>query len=158
MAIQIIAFAALTLAVAVLMEGVAWALHRYGMHGALWFLHEDHHRPKKKGFQKNDLFAVFFSAAAVSIFLLGRITGLWVITSVAIGVMLYGLGDFLFHDVMFHKRIPGFRIPARTPYLRRIINAHKVHHQNSGKSRGISFGFLYAPPHYNTPEVESAGG
>jgi beta-carotene 3-hydroxylase len=157
-AIQIIAFAALTLAVAVLMEGVAWALHRHGMHGALWFLHEDHHRPRKKGLQKNDLFAVFFSAVAISIFLLGRITGLWVFTSVAIGVTLYGLGYFLFHDVMFHKRIPGFRIPARTPYFKRIINAHKVHHQNSGKNRGISFGFLYAPPRYNTPEVESAGG
>lgn len=73
MVIQIVAFAVLTLAVAVLMEGVTWALHKYGMHDALWVLHEDHH-------------------------------------------------------------------------------------QNSGKSRGISFGFLYAPPRYNTLEVESAGG
>ena len=158
MALTIIAFAALTLAVAVLMEVVAWSLHKYGMHGALWILHEDHHHPRKKGFQKNDLFAVFFSAIAISIFLLGRITGLWVFTSVAIGVTLYGLGYFLFHDVMFHKRIPGFRIPARTPYFKRIINAHKVHHQNSGKSRGVSFGFLYAPPRYNAPETESAAG
>ena len=26
-----------------LMEGVAWAAHKYIMHGFLWHLHEDHH-------------------------------------------------------------------------------------------------------------------
>ena len=39
------------------MEGVAWLTHRYIMHGLFWFLHEDHHVPKKeKVLEKNDYF------------------------------------------------------------------------------------------------------
>ena len=33
----------------VLMEGAAWAAHKYLMHGYLWFLHADHHT-KEPGF------------------------------------------------------------------------------------------------------------
>ena len=29
----------------VFMEFVAWATHKYVMHGFLWYLHEDHHVP-----------------------------------------------------------------------------------------------------------------
>jgi beta-carotene 3-hydroxylase len=43
------------------MEGVAWFLHKYVMHGFGWYLHEDHHRASKGKFEKNDLFGLFFS-------------------------------------------------------------------------------------------------
>jgi len=144
----IIGHGAVVLFVAVFMEGVAWFTHRYVMHGFLWVLHEDHHHPRGGGFQKNDLFAVFFSGVAVLLFLVGALTRDLTVTAVAIGVTLYGVGYMLFHDVMFHRRIPGIRIRATTPYLKRIVRAHTVHHQNSGKEGGIAFGFLYAPPRY----------
>ena len=43
-----------------LMEPIAWFIHKYLMHGPLWFIHQDHHNidPQKK-FQLNDFFAFF---------------------------------------------------------------------------------------------------
>ena len=32
-----------------LMEGVAWATHKYVMHGFLWHLHSDHHKKDHYG-------------------------------------------------------------------------------------------------------------
>ena len=139
---------AIVLAVACIMEFVAWWMHRYVMHGFLWVLHEDHHKPRRRGFQKNDLFALFFSGIAVSLFAAGDITGVFPLTSMAIGVTLYGIGYVLFHDIMFHRRLKGIRLRASTPYLKRIVNAHATHHQKSGRTKGTAFGFLYAPPRY----------
>ena len=37
------------------MEFVAWAVHKYIMHGFLWSLHKDHHVVNQENiFQKND--------------------------------------------------------------------------------------------------------
>ena len=73
------------------------------------------------------------------------------VISAGLGIALYGLGYFLFHDIMFHKRIPGVRIPVRGSYLRRIVHAHKVHHQTSNKKEGgTAFGFLYAGQQYDS--------
>jgi beta-carotene 3-hydroxylase len=57
------------------MEGVAWALHRYVMHGFLWVLHESHHRPRKSWFEMNDLFGFFFTAVSIGLFLAGTQNG-----------------------------------------------------------------------------------
>jgi beta-carotene 3-hydroxylase len=65
--------------------------------------------------------------------------------SAGFGIALYGVGYFMFHDVMFHRRVPGLRLRARGRYLQRIVYAHRVHHQNSEKQGGVAFGFLYAP-------------
>jgi len=145
---NIVLNAAIVIFFACFMEYVAWLMHRYVMHGFLWVLHEDHHRPRSRGFQKNDLFALFFSGIAVSLFLVGDLTGVFYFTSTAIGVTLYGIGYVLFHDIMFHRRVKGIRIKAGSPYLKRIVHAHSVHHQNSGRTKGIAFGFLYAPAKY----------
>lgn len=146
---KILAAVPLALSVAVLMEGVAWATHKYVMHKFLWALHEDHHRPRGLGFQKNDLFAVFFALWAIGIFAWGRLAHSWPLHALGAGVTLYGLGYFLFHDVMFHKRIRWLRLRAGSPYLRRIVHAHAVHHQNSGQHGGTTFGFLYASARYD---------
>ena len=140
-------------ALAVFMEGMAWFTHKYIMHGFLWGLHEDHHHPRSRGFQKNDLFAVFFSLIAIGFFLAGNLLESLPLTSAAIGITLYGIGYVLFHDIMFHKRVKGIRLPARTPYLKRIVHAHSVHHQTSGRAGGTAFGFLYAPPRYRPDAV-----
>ena len=47
----------ITLGAFIFMEFVAWFTHKYVMHGFLWFLHKDHHQPKKNQvFEKNDAF------------------------------------------------------------------------------------------------------
>ena len=66
-------------------------------------------------------------------------------------IALYGLGYMLFHDIMFHRRIRGVRIRAQSSYMKRIVRAHKVHHQTSNKKEGgTAFGFLYAGREYDT--------
>lgn len=150
MAFDIIINAIIIIFFACFMEFVAWFTHRHVMHGFLWVLHEDHHRPRGHGFQKNDLFAIFFSGIAISLFLAGDISGIFYFTSIAIGVTLYGIGYVLFHDIMFHRRIKGIRLRANTSYLRRIVNAHRFHHQKSTRTEGQAFGFLYAPARYKT--------
>jgi beta-carotene 3-hydroxylase len=146
------------LALAAFMEVVAWWTHKHVMHGFLWVLHEDHHRPRGRGLQKNDLFAVFFSLLSFVLIYNGLRLGLgrsgparwWMLlASAGFGVALYGVGYVLFHDIMFHRRIRGLRIPARHPYLQRIIRAHRVHHQAGGKENSVSFGFLYAGREYD---------
>jgi beta-carotene 3-hydroxylase len=127
------------------MEWVAWATHKYVMHGFLWVLHEDHHRPQHRGWQKNDLFSLFFSVISCLLIINGLRFHTWPVASVGLAMALYGVGYVLFHDVMFHRRIPGLRIKPRGRYLQRIVRAHKLHHQKSNqKENGVAFGFLYA--------------
>ncbi len=134
--------------VAVAMEAVAWFLHKYVMHGFLWVLHEDHHHPKRRGLEKNDAYALFFSLLSMALIAGGVLTDTGLPIAIALGMTLYGVGYLLFHDVMFHRRIPGLRIRPRTAYLRRIYRAHSAHHRRSDPEDGIAFGFLYASPKY----------
>jgi beta-carotene 3-hydroxylase len=137
-------------AFALYMEWVAWFTHKYVMHGFLWSLHEDHHRPTDRGWQKNDWFAVFFASVSMLVIVAGALRRVGAVTWAGLGIALYGLGYMLFHDIMFHRRIPGLRIRARGAYMRRIVRAHKVHHQKSGqKEGGTAFGFLYAGREYD---------
>jgi beta-carotene 3-hydroxylase len=131
------------LLVFVFMEGVAWFLHKFVMHGFGWVIHKDHHYPRKGRFEKNDLFAVFFSLISFLFVLTGIITGFSLNLVVGIGIILYGIGYFLVHDVFFHRRIKISYKP-RNKYVKRILNAHGVHHAKSTPTTGINFGFLYA--------------
>ena len=47
------------------MEWVAWAMHRYLMHGPLWFIHRSHHEPQDGWFELNDTFGLFFSSLSM---------------------------------------------------------------------------------------------
>ncbi len=127
-----------------LMEPVAYVSHRYLMHGPLWCLHESHHRPRQRTFEKNDLFAVFFSVPSMILIYLGTSVypaALWA----GLGVAGYGLCYLLFHDVLVHRRIDhGYRPASR--YLRRIVHAHRLHHASSARRGAVSYGFLVAPP------------
>jgi beta-carotene 3-hydroxylase len=127
----------------VLMEGVAWFLHKYFMHRMGWFLHEDHHRFTGKRFQKNDLFGLVFGIASFLLILTGMLAGFDVRLAIGIGIMLYGAGYFLVHDIFFHRRIRiGYR--PKSTYMKRVLDAHAVHHQKSTAHTGVNFGFLYA--------------
>jgi len=127
----------------VAMEGVAWFLHRYVMHGFGWYLREDHHRPTGRRFQKNDVFGLFFGIVSFIFILTGVSSGFDVRFVIGIGIMLYGVGYFLVHDIFFHRRIRiGYR--PKGGYMKRVLRAHGIHHQISTARTGVNFGFLYA--------------
>jgi beta-carotene 3-hydroxylase len=145
--IQISSYIILLIITFVIMEGVAWFLHKYVMHGFGWFLHEDHHRSSKGRFEKNDLFGLFFSILSFSLILTGSLHGFDFKFPIGIGVMFYGMGYFLVHDIFFHKRIK-LKYKPESNYVKRILHAHSIHHQKSKPHSGICFGFLYASKKY----------
>ena len=130
MIIELLLYTLVILVIFVFMEGVAWFLHKYVMHGFGWFLHKDHHHPRKGRFEKNDSFGLFFSLISFLFILTGILSGLDLKLAVGIGIMLYGLGYFLVHDVFFHKRLK-INYRPKSSYLERILNAHGVHHAKS---------------------------
>lgn len=136
----------LFLATVLFMEGVAYVAHRWVMHGPGWFLHESHHRLRTGLFELNDLYALIFAIPSI-ILLLGGVQlgwGDWA-TWVGAGIAAYGAIYFGFHDVIVHQRI-AHRYVARSAYMKRIVQAHRLHHATTGKYGSVSFGFLWAPP------------
>lgn len=128
----------------VLMEIAVTLFHRYVMHGVGWGWHASHHAEHATGgWEKNDWYAVVFSAAALLLFIVGGSNrAVWWI---ALGITAYGLLYGLLHDVIAHQRF-GLRWQPRSAYLRRLVSAHRMHHAMKTREGGVSFGFLYAPP------------
>lgn len=128
------------------MEGVAYAAHRWVMHGPGWFLHESHHRERTGPFEANDLYAAIFAVPSF-LLLLGGVHlgwGDWAVW-VGAGIAAYGAIYFGFHDVIVHKRLAHRYVP-KSRYMKRIVQAHRLHHATEGKHGSVSFGFLWAPP------------
>ena len=128
-----------------MMEGVAYVAHRWVMHGPGWFLHRSHHRPRKGAFEANDLYAFIFALPSI-LLLLGGVDlgwGAWAIW-VGAGIAAYGAIYFGFHDMIVHERL-GRRYRARSAYMKRIIQAHRLHHTTEERLGSVSFGFLWAP-------------
>ena len=128
------------------MEGVAYVAHRWVMHGPGWFLHESHHRAREGNWELNDLYAAIFAIPSVAL-ILGGVQlgwGAWA-TWVGAGIAAYGAIYFGFHDVIVHKRI-SHRYIARSAYMKRIVQAHRLHHAVETKHGTVSFGFLWARP------------
>jgi len=135
----------LFLAVFFAMEGVAWFLHKYVMHGFLWVLHKSHHEPRKGFWELNDAFGLFFAAISIALFAWSVQLGgpLWALF-VALGVTAYGVVYFLAHDVLVHHRVRIAGLNPRKGYLRRLYQAHRLHHAVDGKAGCVSFGFVFA--------------
>ncbi|WP_245514901.1 sterol desaturase family protein [Jiella endophytica] len=141
---EFLGLAAIAVGVFLLMEGVAWAAHKYIMHGFGWGWHRSHHEETEGVFEKNDLYAVVFSVLAIALFVVGS-NGHPVVFAVAVGITLYGVFYFVVHDGLVHQRWPFRAIPHRG-YAKRLVQAHRLHHAVEGKEGCVSFGFLYAPP------------
>jgi beta-carotene 3-hydroxylase len=127
------------------MEAFAYVVHRWVMHGPGWFLHESHHRVRHGRFEKNDWYAVIFAVPSI-VLLLGGVQlgwGDWA-TWVGAGIAAYGAIYFGFHDIIVHNRIATRYLP-RSSYMKRIVQAHRLHHVVETKDGSVSFGFLYAP-------------
>ena len=134
------------LATVAFMEGFAYVMHRWVMHGPGWFLHKSHHRPRTGRFELNDLYGVIFAVPSI-ILIYGGVQAGWGdwATAVGVGIATYGAIYFGFHDVIVHKRVGHTYVP-RSTYMKRIVQAHRLHHALESKQHGISFGFIIAPP------------
>lgn len=134
----------IVVATVAVMEFVAWWSHKYIMHGWGWAWHESHHVPHEGGLEKNDLFAVVGSVTAITLFALSLWLGdllFWIAT----GVTVYGALYFMAHDGLVHHRWP-FKYVPRSGYLKRVYQAHRLHHAVKGRDGCVSFGFIWAPP------------
>ena len=125
------------------MEAVAWLAHKYIMHGFGWGWHRSHHEPRQGWFEKNDLFAVVFACMAIILIALGN-AGWDPLQWIGAGMTAYGALYFIAHDGLVHRRWP-FKYVPRHGYLKRLYQAHLMHHAVDGKDGCVSFGFLYAP-------------
>lgn len=137
------------------MELVAWATHKYVMHGFLWTLHRDHHVKTPGWFERNDAFFLIFAVPSMLCIMLGTLYGAPVAVSIGAGIALYGLAYFLVHEVFIHQRFKWLR-NIDHPYFRAIRRAHKMHHKHLSKERGESFGMLLVHPRYLRQEREAA--
>ncbi|MBC7985502.1 MAG: sterol desaturase family protein [Sphingomonadaceae bacterium] len=136
---------ALFLATILAMEGVAYAAHRWVMHGPGWFLHASHHRPRAGNWELNDLYAAIFAIPSIVLLLGGVQLGWWPgFTRIGAGIAAYGAIYFGFHDLIVHRRLPH-RYVARWRYMKRIVQAHRIHHAVETKDGAVSYGFLWAP-------------
>lgn len=122
----------------VVMEPVAYLLHRFVMHriGMVW--HRSHHRPRQGTFERNDLFPVVLCALTVAAMVVGLVASAfgWLLWS-AIGVTAYGMAYLFVHDLYIHRRVERFTW-TWTP-LERVREAHRIHHLFSGEPYGFLF-------------------
>jgi beta-carotene 3-hydroxylase len=134
----------LLIATVIAMEAVAYAVHRWIMHGPGWFLHKSHHAPSGR-FEANDFYGLIFAVPSVLLIYGGLNLGwsAWT-TWVGAGIAAYGVIYFGFHDVIVHRRI-GHRFVPRSIYLKRIVQAHRLHHAVESREGAVSFGFIWAP-------------
>lgn len=138
----------LMLATLVFMEGFAWFTHKYIMHGIMWRWHESHHAPHKHWWERNDWFGIIFGITATALIVLGsEVASLRFLMWIGFGISLYGVAYFVFHDVIVHRRIKT-KYQPRSPYMKRIMKAHYIHHQVHEREGAEAFGFLYAPKKY----------
>jgi beta-carotene 3-hydroxylase len=71
-------------------------------------------------------------------------SGHWPLQWIGAGMTLYGALYFFVHDGLVHQRWPWRWVP-RSGYLKRLYQAHRLHHAVHGREGCVSFGFLWAP-------------
>jgi beta-carotene 3-hydroxylase len=129
------------------MEWIAWASHKYIMHGFGWGWHRDHHEPHDNALEKNDLYGIVGAVTSISMFAIGSpmvmgTAAWWPGTWIGLGVLFYGIVYTLVHDGLVHQRY--FKFVPKSGYAKRLVQAHKLHHATVGKEGGVSFGFVLA--------------
>lgn len=129
-----------------IMEGLAWALHKYVMHGWLWFLHQDHHVLTGRWYQKNDIFVLVFALPSFLMIYYGSQIGVTLLMGIGYGVMIYGIIYGVVHEVIIHRRWHFFR--GRGWYFKALILAHREHHKQNHRLGATNFGMLWVSGHY----------
>lgn len=132
----------------IIMEGATWVIHKYVMHGFLWFLHKDHHdHSSEYTLEKNDYFFVIFALPTIALMYYGSLQGFNYVFFIGLGIMMYGMAYFFVHDIFIHQRLKIFS-KTTNPYFLALRRAHKQHHKHINKEEGECFGFLYVPFKY----------
>lgn len=140
-------FIAIILSSFFIMEGVTWLTHRFVMHGFLWWLHKDHHKPNGNSFEKNDAFFLIFAVPAWLCIMLGLQNKIYWMAAIGFGITLYGVAYFVVHEIIIHQRFRWFS-RSNNSYVRTIRRAHKMHHKHREKQDGESFGMLLVGKKY----------
>jgi beta-carotene 3-hydroxylase len=136
-------------------ELAAWAMHKYVMHGPLWFLHYDHHNKKKGFFEKNDTFFLIFAIPSWLCIMFGSLNNNMIMWSIGIGIAIYGVVYAIVHEIFIHQRIKWLRT-TNVLYFKALRRAHKMHHKHLGKEDGESFGMIIIGWKYIREELELA--
>jgi beta-carotene 3-hydroxylase len=108
---SVLAACAIVIATVLAMEWVAWASHKYIMHGWGWGWHRDHHEPHDNcPSRKNDQYAIVGAAMSISMFAIGSpidpganaawAPGTWI----GLGILFYGIIYTAVHDGLVHQR------------------------------------------------------
>jgi beta-carotene 3-hydroxylase len=129
------------------MEFMAWATHKFLMHGGMWYFHRDHHQEERVFFEKNDVFFLIYALPSWLCIMLGMIYNHYLPVWIGYGIALYGFAYFLIHDVYIHRRFKWLR-DIDHPYFMAIRKAHKIHHKYRDKEDGECFGMLIVPKKY----------
>jgi beta-carotene 3-hydroxylase len=127
------------------MEALSWFIHKYLFHGPLWFIHKTHHQARHGWFELNDVFSIGFAVLSLWLMWQGRNTfnaGFFI----GLGITVYGLIYFIFHDWFIHNRFKAFK--TTNSYLLSIRRAHKIHHKSTEKLPSEEFGLLVASKKY----------
>ncbi len=127
------------------MEALSWFIHKYLFHGPLWFIHKTHHQQRHGWFELNDIFSIGFAVLSLWLMWHGRNTynaGFFI----GLGITIYGLIYFIFHDWFIHNRFKAFK--TTNSYLLSIRRAHKIHHKSTEKLPSEEFGLLVASKKY----------
>ncbi|WDF56568.1 sterol desaturase family protein [Mucilaginibacter sp. KACC 22063] len=121
------------------MEAMSWGMHKYLFHGPLWFIHKTHHQQRHGWFELNDIFSILFAVISLWLMWVGHFNldyRLWI----GLGISLYGIIYFIFHDWFIHNRFKAFK--SNNAYLQKIRRAHKMHHKSTEKWPSEEFGLL----------------
>jgi beta-carotene 3-hydroxylase len=127
------------------MEALSWFIHKYLFHGPLWFIHKTHHQQRHGWFELNDIFSIGFALLSLWLMWQGRNAynaGFFM----GLGITIYGLIYFIFHDWFIHNRFKAFK--TTNSYLLSIRRAHKIHHKSTEKLPSEEFGLLVASKKY----------
>ncbi len=138
------------------MEWVAWASHKYLMHGFLWVLHRDHHRGPRGRLQRNDAFFVLFAIPSWLCIMLGMMHASPTSVSIGAGIALYGFAYFLVHEVFIHRRLKFWR-DTKNVYWLAVRKAHMQHHRHVDREDGECFGMLWVARRYIVDARQALG-
>lgn len=124
------------------MEWVAWALHKYVMHGPLWVIHRSHHQKGKGFWEWNDLYFLFFALVGSALMVSGAEAGFDLKFFAGLGITAYGFTYLVVHDWYIHRRFKWIG-RLNLPYLEQLKKAHQAHHRTTEKEGSVNFGMLW---------------
>lgn len=133
---------AVALLVAASMEPWARFLHGRVWHHSLWRVHRSHHTKRRGRFEANDVLSAAHAPVAAALVMIGcNLHG--PVAAIAIGVgagmTAFGLAYVTVHDGLVHGRLP-VRFLARVRWLKRVRDAHAVHHARGAEPYGFFLG------------------